>query len=159
VISLPNPGLRTCAARSCGHIELIPAYGGAAAACVWLALVCGLILVAVDLPLLARIAICVSITTPGIVAIGRVFLLRGPRSARALSWTGATPGFQLRFGNAAAGVPAGLARGSFLLGSNYLLLWLRTERRSLAVFIDGNRQEAGCFRGLCRRLRWPPRVP
>jgi hypothetical protein len=138
---------------------LIPARGAAAVAAAWLAMVCGLILVAVDLPLLARIAVCVSITTPGIVAIGRVFLLRGPGGVRALSWSGATPGFQLRMADAAAGIPATLARGSFRLGSNYLLLWLRAGDRVRAVFIDGNGQQAACFRRLCRRLRWPPRVP
>jgi hypothetical protein len=126
---------------------------------VWLFLLCGLILAGVALPLLARIAICVAIATPGIGVIQRVFLLRGPGSVRALTWNGASPGLQLRLGSGTAGIPASLAQGSFRLGHACLLLRLRTPTRVRVVFVDGNRQETGAFRGLCRLLRWPPRVP
>lgn len=118
-----------------------------------------MILRGVDLPLLARIVICVAIATPGIVAIRRVFLLSGRSSVRALAWSSHQP--QLRVWLAAGGpdAPATLCRGSFRLGASCLLLWLRTRHRAHAVFIEGNRQEVHAFRGLCRWLRWPPRVP
>jgi hypothetical protein len=118
-----------------------------------------MILVAVDLPLPARIATCVAIATPGIAAIRRVFLLRGPRSVRALSWSDRDPALGVRLGAGGHEQPASLGRGSFRLGRSYLLLWLQAGRRSSAVFIDGNRQEERAFRGLCRRLRWRPREP
>jgi hypothetical protein len=118
-----------------------------------------MILAAVDLPLPVRIAICVAIATPGIAAIRRVFLLRGPRSVRALSWSDRGPALEVRLGPDGLAFPASLARGSFRLGCSYLFLWLRAGSRSSAVFIDGNRQEVRAFRGLCRRLRWPPREP
>ena len=118
-----------------------------------------MILVAVDLPLPVRIATCVAIATAGIAAIRRVFLLRGPRSVRALSWSGRVPALEVRLGSGGQAIPASLARGSFRLGRSYLFLWLQAGRRSNAVFIDGNRQEIRAFRGLCRRLRWPSREP
>jgi hypothetical protein len=117
-----------------------------------------MILMAVDLPLPARIVICVAIATCGFVVIGRVFLLRTPGSVRALSWAGQGPGFSLRLA-AGSELPGRLAPGSFRLGHSCLLLWLRTRDGSHAVFIEGNRQEVRAFRALCRRLRWPPRVP
>jgi hypothetical protein len=113
----------------------------------------------VELPLLARIAICVSIATSGLVTVRRVFLLKGPTGVRALSWSGIVPGLQVHLGGRATPLRAELGGGSFRLGSSYLLLWLRTSEGSHAVFIDANRQAAGCFRRLCGRLQWPPRVP
>jgi len=113
----------------------------------------------VDLPLLARIATCVAIATPGFVAIRRLFLLRGRGSVRALSWSGDALAVRVRLAYGEAEIPVSLARGSFRLGSACLLLWLRAPGQVLFVFIDGNRQEVGGFRRLCRLLRWPPRVP
>jgi len=118
-----------------------------------------MILIGVDLPLPARIVICVAIATTGIVAIRRVFLLRGAGCLQALSWSAQEPEFTARAEDGGPEIPATLVRGSFRLGSSYLLLWLRTCSRLHAVFIDGNRQQVHEFRGLCRRLRWPPRVP
>jgi hypothetical protein len=118
-----------------------------------------MILAAVDLPLPVRLATCVAIATPGMAAIRRVFLLRGPRSVRALSWSDRVSALEVRLGPDAQAVPASLGRGSFRLGRSYLFLWLQAGSRSIAVFIDGNRQEVGAFRGLCRRLRWPPHEP
>jgi len=119
----------------------------------------GMVLVAVDLPLLVRIATCVAIATPGIAALRRVFLLRGPGSVRALSWSGRDAVLGVRLGAGGPERPATLARGSFRLGRSCLLLWLRIDRRTHAVFIAGNQQEVRAFRGLCRWLRWPPREP
>ena len=118
-----------------------------------------MILVAVDLPLLVRIATCVAIATPGMEAIWRVFLLQGPRGVRALSWSGRDPVLGVRLGTGGQERPASVVRGSFRLGRSYLLLWLRTGRRVHAVFIAGNQQEVRAFRGLCRWLTWPPREP
>jgi hypothetical protein len=129
------------------------------AASAWLAVTTGMILAAVDLPLPVRIAICVAIATPGIAAIRRVFLLRGPRSVRALSWSERVPALEVRLGPGGPPLTATLAHGSFRLGHSCLFLWLRVGSRSSAVFIDGSRQEVRAFRGLCRRLRWPPREP
>ena len=122
-------------------------------------MLCGVTLAAVALPLPARIAICVAIATPGIVAIRRVFLLRGRRGVRALGWSERVQGFHVVLGSTSSPCPAQLARGSFRLGSLYLVLRLRTCDLVFTVFIDGSRQEVRAFRGLCRRLRWPPRDP
>jgi hypothetical protein len=159
-VTLPKThATRLCAARCYGHIEIAPSRRGALAAGAWLAMLCILTLAAVDLPLLARIAICVAIATPGIAAIRRVFLLRGPRAVQALTWNGFTPELRAFLGPGRRECAAVLAHGSFRLGSLYLVLWLIACDRWHAVFIDGNRQQAQVFRALCRRLQWPPREP
>ena len=122
-------------------------------------MLCGATLAAVALPLPARIATCVAFATPGIVAIRRVFLLGGRRGVRALAWSERVQGFHVVLGSGRSPCRAELARGSFRLGSLYLVLRLRTCDRVFTVFIDGSRQEVRAFRGLCRRLRWPPRDP
>jgi len=129
---------------------------GAAA---WLVILCGVTLAMVALPLLARIVICIAVATPGIAAIRRVFLLRGRLGVRALAWSDRNQGFRVLLGAADNTCPAQLSGGSFRLGSLYLVLRLKTCDRFVTVFIDGNRQEIHAFRGLCRRLRWPPHDP
>jgi hypothetical protein len=59
----------------------------AALAAAWLCLVCAVLIVRVwALPLPARIGLCVAIATPGMAAIRRCLLLRGPPGGTYLDW-------------------------------------------------------------------------
>src|SRR5262245_31078233 len=79
---------RPCAAPSSNRIDLEPSRRAAVLAYAWLCVFVGVMLGAIDLPLLARLAICICAATPSIISIQSVFLLRGPRAVQAL---GSTP--------------------------------------------------------------------
>lgn len=116
----------------------------------WLGIVCVMVLLAVDLPLPARVIICALILWPGLAALRRVLLLRGPRAVRWLEWS--AEGWSAGLGPGSHGTRVELAPGSFRTGI-VLVLWLRDCDRTYAVCIDAGAQETRAFRRLCRRLR------
>lgn len=151
------PDTRRCAAPS-GRVDVTPSPVAATLAGLWLALVCLIALIAVDLPLPARIGLCLFIATPGVVTIRRVFLLRGAGAVRSIRWNQTNTEFRVSLGNERE-LAARLGRGSFRLGASNLYLRFETCDRTHAVFIQADRQEMRAFRSLCRRLGWPPREP
>lgn len=116
--------------------------------------VCLVILVAVALPLPARVGICVAIATPGLAAIRSTLLLRGRSAVVMLRWD--TQGWWAGVGRESE-MPVTLRRGSFRLGGAVMVLWLEACDGIHAVCIDADRQNPAAFRGLCRHLGWPPR--
>jgi len=107
-------------------------------------------LAAVDLPLHARIAICVCAATVCAPAIRATFLLAGPAAVRCLRWSG--DGLWARFGGETREISAELAPGSFRIGQWLLVLRLKTCDRTACVLIDGGGQQIQGFRRLCRYL-------
>jgi len=118
----------------------------------WLCLVCGVLIVAVALPLPARIGLCFAIATSGLVAIRRCLLLRGSRAVHTLDWSA---GWRAGIGPRRTETPVTLRTGSFRVGRVFLLLWLQSRDGIHGVFIDAGKQETRAFRRLCRQLRWP----
>jgi len=117
----------------------------------WLTALAWMILAAVELPLPARIAVCVCAATAGLATIQSVFLLRGSKAVRALRWTdkGQMTAFLGREKNEYS---VTVRPGSFRLGRLGLLLWLETCDGSRAVFIDAGLQDRRALRSLCRLL-------
>jgi hypothetical protein len=142
------PASRPCAAP-CRRIDLVASSRLAAAWFIWLAGACAVVLFAVALPLLARIAICFALATANVPSIGACVLLRGRKSVRAIAWEQAE--FTVQLGAMREPVPALVAPGSFRLGW-LIVLRLKTSGGMRAVLIDGGRQELSAFRLLCRRL-------
>jgi hypothetical protein len=110
-----------------------------------------MVLLAVDLPLPARIALCICAATVCAPVIRSTFLLAGPAAVRSLRWSG--NGLWARFGGDALEQAAELAPGSFRIGQSLLVLRLKTCDRTACVFIDGRGQEIQGFRRLCRYLQ------
>jgi hypothetical protein len=153
-MSRPIPVTRRCAAPSCSRIDLKPSRRAAILGIGWLAALSWSILAAVDLPLPARIAICVCAATAGLATIQSVFLLRGSRAVRSLQWNDKGQ-INAVLGERKNEYPVTVRPGSFRLGRQGLLLWLETGHGSFAVFIDAREQEPRAFRGLCRLLNRP----
>ena len=152
-MSRSNPGMRPCvASSSCSRIDLVPSARAAVLAVAWLSLLCAVILGGVALPLAGRIAICVSIATPGWLAIRGCVLLRGGGAVRALAWEG---GWRAWIGPGRIETSVTLQAGSFRVGRLFVLLGLRSRDGMHGIFIDAGRQEPRSFRRLCRQLRWP----
>jgi hypothetical protein len=145
------PARRRCAAPFSNRIELQPSVRAAALATAWLCAIGGVLLVSLDLPLLARIAICICAATMSIATIHSVFLLGGPNAIRALQWSEAGQLFA-QFGPEQRESTVVLAPGSFRWGRKWLLLWLKSCDGVHGVFIDGEKQDRQAFRRLCRRL-------
>jgi hypothetical protein len=116
----------------------------------WLGLVCAMVLVAVDLPLPARLIAGLAIAWPGLASIHSALLLRGNRAVRSLHWS--AEGWSACVGPASIEKAVELAPGSFRTGL-VLVLWLRDCDRTYVLCIDAGAQEARSFRSLCRRLR------
>jgi len=154
-MSRPIPARRHCAARCCRRIDLKPSRRAAWIVCGWLCAVVGTLLAAVDLPLPVRIAICVCIATAGWVSLQSVFLLRGPKSVRALLWNDKGQIHALP-GSGETEYPVTVRAESFRLGRQGLLLWLDTVESTRVVFIDSKSQEIRAFRRLCRLLNGRP---
>jgi len=118
---------------------------------VWVCAMGGVILLALDLPLLTRLAMCICTATISIATIHSVFLLGGPNAIRALRWS-ETGTLHACVGRQQRELAVVLAPGTFRLGCKWLLLWLRSCDGIHAVFIEANRQDPQAFRRLCRRL-------
>lgn len=116
----------------------------------WLALLCCMVVAAVDLPLPARIGTCTGLAISGIGAIRRAWLLRGHRAVRALCWS--ADGWRVYLGPAWIEKHVSLAPGSFRIGT-VLVLWLRACDGTYGVCIDAGAQDPKALRRLCRRLR------
>ncbi len=134
---------------SCRRIDIQPSLRAATLAGSWLLVVCGVVLVAVALPLLARIAICIAIATPALAAVRTGVLLRGASGVHGLQWM---DGWQARIGPDRIPTPVTLRPGSFRVGRAFLLLWLESCDGIHGVFIDMGRQEPRAIRSLCRQL-------
>ena len=106
-----------------------------------------MILFALDLPLLARIAMCICTATISIATIHSVFLLGGPNAIRALHWSETGPLYAC-VGREQRELAVVLAPGSFRLGRKWLLLWLKSCDGVHGVFIDEEgrtrRPSGGC---------------
>ena len=145
------PARRRCAAPFSNRIELQPSVRAAVLAIAWLCAIGTVILVALDLPLLARIAICICAATMCIASIHSVFLLGGPNAIQELHWNETGQLFAL-LGPDRREFTVALAPGSFRLGRKWLLLWLESCDGVHGVFIDEDKQDRQAFRRLCRRL-------
>ena len=122
----------------------------ATVALLWTGAIMMMTLLTVDLPLPARIGLCLCAATLSVAAIRSSILLTGPGAVRGLRWS--AEGLWARFGDNVAEIPAELAPGSFRIGQWLLLLRLKTCDRTSSVFIDGGGQEIQGFRRLCRYL-------
>ena len=142
------PATRPCAAP-CRRIDLVASPRLAAAWFIWLAATCAVVLFAVALPLLARVAICFAVATANVYSVGVCVLLRGRRAIRAIAWEQGE--LTVLLGATRTPIPALLAPGSFRLGW-LIVLRLQTSDGLRAVLIDGARQDISAFRLLCRRL-------
>lgn len=139
------------AAPFSNRIELQPSVRGAVLTIVWLCAIGGVILGALDLPLPARIALCLCAATICITTIQSVFLLGGPNAVRALQWSESGQLYAF-LGAERREFAVALAPGSFRLGRKWLLLWLKSCDGVHGVFIDEEKQDRRAFRRLCRRL-------
>ena len=148
-MSPKTPATRRCAAP-CRRIDLVASPRLAAAWLIWLGAGCAVVLFAVALPLLARIAICFALVAANVRSVAVCVLLRGRKSVRAIDWEQVE--FTVQLGATPAPVPALLASGSFRLGW-LIVLRLQTSGGMRSVLIDGARQEISAFRLLCRRLK------
>lgn len=150
------PVLPDCAGQCSGRIELIPSLRAAGLAGAWLLAVCLATLLGVDLPLPARIAICVGLASSGWIAIRRVCLLNGSNAVRAIAWQ--SDGQMLAwFGSSRRESAVTLAPGSFRLGCGAFILWLESCDGVHVVVIDGGNQDFHAIRRLAGRLNRDPR--
>ena len=113
---------------------------------------------ATDLPLPARIGLCVGFATAALASVRPLFLLRGRRGVRTLQWS-RDGTLRAGFGPGPAAIPVTLETGSFRVGCLFLVLWLESRDGIYGVFIDAGRQDPRSFRRLCRWLRWAHRGP
>lgn len=134
------------------RIDFRPSGRAAALAAAWLILVCGAVILAVALPLPARIALCAAIVMPAVAAIRSGMLLQGGRAVHSIDWAG---GWRARIGPGRIETPVTLRGGSFRVGRAFLLLWLQTCDGIHGVLIDMGRQDPRAIRRLCRQLHWP----
>lgn len=148
----PPPGALNRRLPSVSRIEIVPSRRAAAWAGGWLALVCGVLVAAVALPLPVRVGLCIAIATPGLAAIRGCMLLAGRRAVRMLDWSA---GWRARIGPGTTETSVTLQVGSFRVGQAFLLLWLRSCDGIHGVFIDAGGQDPVTFRRLCRQLHWP----
>jgi hypothetical protein len=146
------PARRRCAAPFSNRIELQPSARAAVLAGAWLCAIGGVVLFALDLPLLARIAICICAATLSVTTLHSVFLLGGPNAILELHWNETGQLFAL-LGPERREFTVVLAPGSFRLGRKWLLLWLRSCDGVHGVFIDEEEQDRQAFRRLCRCLK------
>jgi hypothetical protein len=145
------PARRPCAATCYGIVEIQPSVRAAFLALTWISAIMAMTLLAVALPLPARIALCLCAATGCVPVIRSTFLLAGPAAVRSLRWSG--NGLWVRFGGRTGEETAELAAGSFRMGQSLLVLRLKTCDRTACVFIDGGGQEIQGFRRLCRYLQ------
>ena len=151
-----TPDSQDFARQCCGRIELIPSWRAAAFAASWLAAVGAMTLLAVALPLPARIAICVCAATFGLAAIRETCLLAGAGSIKSIAWNDRGQ-LMARVGISRVQMSAELVSGSFRLGSLGLVLWLKTCDGFHTVIIDSGMQDMHGIRRLARRLHWAPK--
>jgi hypothetical protein len=144
------------AAPSCNQIEISPSRRAAVLWFTWLLGVCLAILLGVDLPLPVRILICAAITATCIPLTCTCILIRGPHGVRRLDWS-KDEVFTVFTGPGLTASPARLAKGSFRLGNEVLVLRLATANGVRSVLIDSAVNDAASFRQLCRRLKTRPR--
>jgi hypothetical protein len=145
------PARRLCAATCSGIIEIQPSARAAILALLWLSAFMAMTLLAVDLPLLVRIGLCICAATVCAPVIRSTLLLAGPAAVKSLRWSGNS--LWVRFGDDAREQSAELAPGSFRIGQILLVLRLKTCDRTACVLIDGGGQEVQGFRRLCRYLQ------
>jgi hypothetical protein len=150
----PPSGAPAESPRSCCQIDLQPSARAAWLLGGWLIVACAAIVGAVDLPLPARIGVCVVIATAGWAAIGECVLLRGLSAVRGLRWSG---GWVAGIGPDRIQTPVTLRSGSIRVGRAFLLLWLRSRDGIHGVIIDMGRQDPRAIRRLCRQLL--PSIP
>jgi len=151
-----TPVSQDSAGQCCERIELVPSRRAAALAAAWLFAVGAMTLLAVALPLPARIGICIGVATFVLPAIRVNCLLIGPGS---VNWVGWNDRGELLAGIGPRRVEmaANLVSGSFRLGSLGFFLWLETRDGFHSVFIDKGMQDIRGIRRLARRLNWTPR--
>jgi hypothetical protein len=119
-------------------------------ALIWIGACMAMTLIAVDLSLPARIALCVCAATICAPVIRSTFLLAGAAAVKSLRWSGND--LWIGFGGGAPEQSAELAPGSFRIGQFLLVLRLKTCDRTACVLIDGGGQDIQGFRRLCRYL-------
>lgn len=135
---------------SSSRIDLLPSRRAASAWLAWLALVCGITLCAVALPLIVRMAVCVLVAAPGIRTVRSFVMLSGAQGVRAIEWTGST--LTIRMGPERRPLAATWGTGSFRPGRHWLALTFDTPAGRRQVLVDGRYQDARAFRRLCREF-------
>jgi hypothetical protein len=151
-----TPDAPHSAAPSCNQIEISPSWRAAILWFAWLLSLCLAILLGVELPLPIRLLICAAITATCVPLGWSCILIRGPRAVRRLDWSNDEI-FTAFTGPGLTARPGTLARGSFRLGNEVLVLRLATAIGVRSVLIDSAVHEAASFRRLCRRLKTRPR--
>lgn len=147
-----------CAAHSCNRIEISPSRRTALLWFGWLLALCCAIFHGVALPFLARLAICAAIVGICLPVSWSSVLVLGSKAVRRLDWS-QSGGFTAYSGPTLTPSPAGLARGSFRLGNQVLVLRLSTGFGVRFVLIDVSVQDPVSFRRLCRYLKTHSRRP
>jgi hypothetical protein len=149
-MSHPIPDTPPCVAY-CSRIDLTPSRFAAALWFAWLTLVCAVVLSAVALPWITRIAICQAVLLPGVGCIRSFVLLAGSAAVRTIEWSDAGE-FGVRLGPQLVPYPAVLAAGSFRLGMQVWVLRFLTPVGLRPVLIAGGLQDEQRFRRLSRCL-------
>jgi hypothetical protein len=146
----PIPDTPPCVAY-CFRIDLKPSRVAAALWFAWLVLVCIVVVCAVALPGVARIALCLAVWLPGIRCIRTFVLLAGAQAVRSIEWS-EEGDFGVRLGPQLASHPVTLAAGSFRWGTQIWVLRFMTPVGLCPVLIAGGLQDAESFRRLSRCL-------
>ncbi|MBC8026875.1 MAG: hypothetical protein H7Y89_12850 [Steroidobacteraceae bacterium] len=135
---------------SSSRIDLLPSRRAAFAWLAWLALVCGITLCAVALPVIVRMSFCVFFATLGIRTVRSFVMLSGAQGVRAIEWTGST--LTIRVGPERRPLAATWASESFRPSRHWLALTFNTPDGRRQVLVDGRYQDARAFRRLCREF-------
>ena len=150
-----TPDAPHSAAPCCRQIEISPSRRAAVLWFTWLLGLCLAILLGVDLPLSVRLVICAAIAATCVPLSWSCILIRGPQAVRRLEWSKGE-GFIVFTGPGLTARPARLAKGSFRLGNEVLVLRLETAIGVRSVLIDSAVHDVASFRQLCRRLKTRP---
>jgi hypothetical protein len=115
-----------------------------------MALVCGVTLFGVCLPIVVRFVVCAAVAVGGIRCVKTLILLEGSQAIRAISWS--DEDFVVFLGSKMSPQPATLDAAAFRFGVELWVLRFSTPLGLRSVLIVSRAQSARPFRRLCRRL-------
>jgi hypothetical protein len=156
-MSHPIPATPRCA-ECCSRIDLNPSRLAAALWYAWLTFLCAAVLLAVSLPWVVLVSLCVAAVAPGIRCIRSFVLLRGDCAVRAIEWSDEGK-LAVLVGPNLNRELASVGAGSFRLGVQWWVLRFDTPSGTRPVLIAGAVQDERAFRGLCRYLSLHRRRP
>ncbi|HUQ09536.1 MAG TPA: hypothetical protein VM146_04410 [Steroidobacteraceae bacterium] len=149
-----SPKIRTrrrSAAASFSRIDFIPSRIAAAAWLGWLVMA-GALAAHTQLPWQLRLAIAALVMGSGGHTLWSYVLLRGPRSLRALEWSGSEPDTYYVWVGPAGRRLAALPEGCRRYGTALWLLRFRTAEGLFELLVETGRQDQRSLRRLGHRL-------